>query len=150
MTLIERALQPLKQQVEAEGLPWEAPHILADEAPDFGEWIKADCRLGADVSSGKLCMWFICKEPLELPEPDFDPEHHLALYEQYVKWDYPVGLGPAGRHYIDMLRKLDALIKDGKGDGPEADELRDKMDPPWWEMTEQECDLVDAYVRGGG
>jgi hypothetical protein len=85
LTLIQTALQPLKQQIEGKGLPWEEPYVL-EEAPDFAEWVKADCRLGADVSSGKLCMWFITKDDLKWQHPDFDLEHHLGLYESYVRW----------------------------------------------------------------
>ena len=145
-TLIKRALLPLKQQVEAAGLPWEDPWVLEDEAPDFGEWVKADCRLGADVSAGKLCVWFICKEPLDLPEPNFDPEHHLALYERYVRWDYPVGMSPAGRLSLDLWCELDDLWRAGKGeveDG-EADEVRERCEEPWRAMTERDHEVFET------
>jgi len=149
-TLIKRALQPLKQQVEAAGLPWEEPYY-SDEADDFAEWIKADCRLGADVSSGKLCVWFIQKDPMELPAPDFDPEHHLALYERYARWDYPVGLSPAGRLYLDLWCELDDLWRIGKGeedDGP-ADEVREKCEDPWRALTEKDHEIFDTHDWDG-
>ena len=148
-TLIEKALQPLKQQVEAAGLPWEAPWVIEDEAPDFGEWVKADCRLGADVSSGKLCMWFIRKDPIEFNHPDFDTAHHLDLYRRYIEWDYPVGLSPAGRLYLDLWCELDDLWRAGKGEDDEADEVRDRCDEPWRNMTERDHEIFDTHDWDG-
>ena len=149
-TLIERALRPLKQQVEAAGLPWEEPCVAEDYAPDFGEWMKADCRLGADVSHhGKLCMWFIQKEPMEHNRPDFDTEHHLALYERYIRWDYPVGLSPAGRLYLDLWCELDDLCRAGKVEDEEADEVRDRCVDPWDALTEKDHEIFDTHDWDG-
>lgn len=45
--------------------------------------------------------------------------------------------------YVSLLRELHKLIADGKLDAPEADEIRDQMDEPWYGMSEDEIELVN-------
>ncbi len=44
--------------------------------------------------------------------------------------------------YVGLLRELHKLIANGKLDAPEADEIRDQMDRPWYGMSEDEHELV--------
>ena len=50
--------------------------------------------------------------------------------------------GPSAyEEYVALHRQLVVLIADGKDDGdltPETDALRDRMDAPWYAMTEEE------------
>ncbi|MGP0065676.1 MAG: hypothetical protein ACLQGP_18990 [Isosphaeraceae bacterium] len=46
------------------------------------------------------------------------------------------------REYVRLLRNLHALIAEGKGDSDEADQLRDLMDDPWYQMTPEEVRRV--------
>lgn len=43
-------------------------------------------------------------------------------------------------YYLELLLKLHFAIK--YENEVEADNLRDQMDGPWWEMTEQERNLM--------
>jgi len=40
----------------------------------------------------------------------------------------------AKEEYERLLATLEQLIADGKGDSDEADEVRDEMDAPWYQM----------------
>ena len=40
--------------------------------------------------------------------------------------------------YVGLLTQLHELVRQGKGDTPEADALRDQMDEPWGHLTEEE------------
>lgn len=44
--------------------------------------------------------------------------------------------------YARLLRENHALIAEGRGDGPEAEALADRMDGPWYAMTSQEQDRL--------
>lgn len=47
----------------------------------------------------------------------------------------------AYEEYVALHRQLVGLIAEGKDDGdvtPETDALRDRMDAPWYAMTEEE------------
>jgi tetratricopeptide (TPR) repeat protein len=46
------------------------------------------------------------------------------------------------REYVRLLRNLHALIAQGKGDSGEADQLRDLMDDPWYQMSPDEIRRV--------
>ena len=51
---------------------------------------------------------------------------------------------------VRLLRRLDEIIAEGNGDGPEADAVRNQMEEPWYAMTEGEqhlLDLLSADVR---
>jgi DNA-binding CsgD family transcriptional regulator len=48
--------------------------------------------------------------------------------------------------YVALLRQLRGLIADGKGEGEEADRLRDRMDRPWPHLTREEIALIDAWA----
>lgn len=48
----------------------------------------------------------------------------------------------AVRIYARLLLRLHDLIAKGKGDDPEADEVREQMDAPWHALTEAEQDRV--------
>lgn len=43
--------------------------------------------------------------------------------------------------YAALTAVLDELIYAGKGDGPEAERIRDNMDAPWFAMTAEEQEL---------
>jgi hypothetical protein len=45
--------------------------------------------------------------------------------------------------YCELLSKLHVLMTAGKGDDEEADEIRDAMDKPWYELTKEEQKKVD-------
>jgi len=54
---------------------------------------------------------------------------------------------------VDLLLRLHELMKTGKGDTEDADELRDRSVRPWYEMSEEEQELVrglsaDLYSIG--
>jgi hypothetical protein len=42
------------------------------------------------------------------------------------------------RAYGRLLLRVHDLIANGQGDGPEADNVRDEMDAPWYALTEAE------------
>ena len=48
--------------------------------------------------------------------------------------------------YVSLLRRLHRLFTDGKGDSAEADALRDEMDVPWHELTEEERGIVSGLA----
>jgi hypothetical protein len=55
---------------------------------------------------------------------------------------------------LGLLIKLHAMMKAGNGDSEEADFLRDKMDPLWYTMTDEEQTLWEhaseaLYLRDG-
>lgn len=52
----------------------------------------------------------------------------MKLYEQ----------NPHYVRYVALLEQLHALIRDGRGDGPEADSLREQMDQPWHHLSSEE------------
>jgi hypothetical protein len=44
--------------------------------------------------------------------------------------------------YEALLRQLDELDKKGLNDSNEADVLRDKMDEPWWCMSDEDQEAM--------
>jgi hypothetical protein len=46
--------------------------------------------------------------------------------------------------YVSRLAQLRQLIDDGKGDSPEADDLRDRLDAPWEAMTADEREKING------
>lgn len=56
----------------------------------------------------------------------------MKLYEQ----------NPHYVRYVALLEQLHALIRDGRGDGPEADSVREQMDGPWRHLTPEETARV--------
>lgn len=56
---------------------------------------------------------------------------------------FPKVLSPAFREYADLLVQLDHLMRTGKDDSPESEDLRSRMDAPWYAMTEEEIQLAD-------
>ena len=60
----------------------------------------------------------------------------------------------AKEKYKNLLRKLHIEMKEGRGDDQVADDLRDQMDEPWYDMTEEqreECNLLseELYKQDG-
>lgn len=51
---------------------------------------------------------------------------------------------PGYREYVELLRQLHFQMRDGLGDSPEADSIRDRMDIPWTQLDEGEIRRVDA------
>jgi tetratricopeptide (TPR) repeat protein len=45
---------------------------------------------------------------------------------------------PDYRHYEDLLKQVHFLISAGKGDSEEADAVRERMDAPWYKLSEPE------------
>ena len=56
-------------------------------------------------------------------------------------------LTPAAQFAFNQWVELDDLWKAGKGEGQEADDLRDQMDRPWYALTESEREEVEAAIR---
>lgn len=52
----------------------------------------------------------------------------MKLYEQ----------NPHYVQYVVLLEQLHALVRDGRGDSPEADALREQMDEPWRHLAAEE------------
>ena len=51
----------------------------------------------------------------------------------------------AYKKYIAFLNQLELMILNGNGESFMADELRDKMDEPWFAMTDEERILARNY-----
>ncbi len=45
-------------------------------------------------------------------------------------------------NYLNQAMDIDSLWDQGLGESQQAEELRDRMDAPWWNLTEQEFALV--------
>jgi hypothetical protein len=57
----------------------------------------------------------------------------------------PTAPPPFSPHYVEytrLLRELHALIRGGRGDSEQADEIRDAMDGPWGLLTPAEAELA--------
>lgn len=54
---------------------------------------------------------------------------------------------PNAKTYLDLWIKLDNLWDAGKGEGPEADALRDTMETPWYAMSEEEIGEVEEEIK---
>ena len=48
--------------------------------------------------------------------------------------------------YLNLLNKLKDLISAGPDDSPEADALRDEMDPLWFQLSESERAEINKNV----
>lgn len=60
----------------------------------------------------------------------------------------------AKEKYQELLRKLHIEMKEGRGEDKVADDLRDEMDQPWYDMTKEEiaeCNQLseDLYKQDG-
>ncbi len=53
---------------------------------------------------------------------------------------------PAAETYIALWKQLDAMWREGKGESIEADELRDRMDGPWRDLTGEDLKNVRAHL----
>lgn len=49
--------------------------------------------------------------------------------------------------YVDLLNKLKDLISTGPDDSPEAEALRDEMDPLWFQLSESERAEINKNVK---
>lgn len=49
--------------------------------------------------------------------------------------------------YEELLYELHLLDKHGLGDSVEADKVRDQMDAPWYEMTDEEQAEVEKLAK---
>lgn len=56
-------------------------------------------------------------------------------------------MSPAFHEYRKLLTELERLIADEQGDSEQADALRDRMDAPWNEMTDQERTTLETDVN---
>lgn len=50
----------------------------------------------------------------------------------------------AYRKSRDLPAKLDNLMRAGKSESDEADKIRDEMDAPWYAMTPEERESIEA------
>ena len=60
---------------------------------------------------------------------------------------YPQDFSTAAQIYVELWLKLDQLCRDGKSDSSEADDLRDSMDTPWYDLTEEDVGAVERYFE---
>jgi hypothetical protein len=51
---------------------------------------------------------------------------------------------PAFREYVRMFGELEQLFREGRGESPEADELRDRMDIPGEQLDSEEIAAIHA------
>ncbi len=58
----------------------------------------------------------------------------------------PTTLDKPFAEYVSLLRRLHRLFTDGNGDSAEADALRNEMDAPWHELTEEERGTVSGLA----
>ena len=57
-------------------------------------------------------------------------------------------LSPVGKLYLSLLLNLREMIRVGAGNSEEADALRDRMDKPWYAMTDDDrAQLDNGAVR---
>ncbi len=49
--------------------------------------------------------------------------------------------------YVSLVNKLKDLISTGSDDSPEADALRDEMDPLWFQLSESERGEINKNVK---
>lgn len=49
--------------------------------------------------------------------------------------------------YVSLLNKLKDLISTGPDDSPEADALRDEMDPLWFQLSDSERAEINRHVK---
>jgi hypothetical protein len=49
--------------------------------------------------------------------------------------------------YVSLLNRLKDLISTGPDDSPEADALRDEMDPLWFQLSESERAEINKHVK---
>lgn len=54
---------------------------------------------------------------------------------------------PAVRLLRDLYAQLLFLIEQGLGESQEADDLRDRMDDPWYSMTDEEHTAFKEGLR---
>src|SRR4051812_20583468 len=50
------------------------------------------------------------------------------------------------KEYIRLLQRLHQLLVEGKGESPEADELRDGMDIPWESLNPEQRERVGGLA----
>jgi hypothetical protein len=49
--------------------------------------------------------------------------------------------------YLELETKLLAWRRDHSNDTPEEDSLLEKMDQVWWDMTDQEREMIESKRR---
>ncbi|MBI2035195.1 MAG: hypothetical protein HYT12_00740 [Candidatus Liptonbacteria bacterium] len=49
--------------------------------------------------------------------------------------------------YLELLRKLDQLIANGKCEFEEAEKINGEMDELWWKMTEKQRLEINKNIR---
>ena len=50
--------------------------------------------------------------------------------------------------YLATLARLERLIADGRCDSPEADAIRDELDPLWRALSDEERDRICHATHG--
>jgi hypothetical protein len=56
-------------------------------------------------------------------------------------------MSPAAQKYFDLWVKLDTMFIAGNGQSKEADDLRDLMDDPWYDMNKEDIAQFEEAVR---
>ncbi|MDX1962998.1 MAG: hypothetical protein SFX18_07585 [Pirellulales bacterium] len=51
---------------------------------------------------------------------------------------------PSFVEYVELLVQLHSMISTGKGDGEEAENLRDQMDGPWESLTKEQIEITNG------
>jgi hypothetical protein len=51
---------------------------------------------------------------------------------------------------LESMRELERLDREGKIDSPEADAVRDRSDPIWLRLTEEEKERLRRHFVEGG
>jgi hypothetical protein len=70
--------------------------------------------------------------------------HHVA---ELAVMTYPQDFSTAAQIYVELWLKLDQLGLDGKHESQEADDLRDRMDTPWYDLTEDDVVAVERFFK---
>lgn len=59
-------------------------------------------------------------------------------------------LSDEAKTYVALWIQLDNMWNEGKGESKEADDLRENMSSPWYELTDKDCDDIDGYLTALG
>ena len=58
-----------------------------------------------------------------------------------------INMDQKAKIYFDLWIKLNQLCAEGKEDSQEADNLRDIMDKPWYDMSQEEMNQVEEAIK---
>jgi len=52
--------------------------------------------------------------------------------------------------YLHLVGELLRIRREHGEDSPEENEILDRMDQPWYDMTEEEREIASRHLRGDG